>query len=516
MVRILSLGVILIVGLSLSSCQFDSSLSLSDGYYDSGVGPCVGDACDECQGADSDLDGVADACDRCPGFDDGIDSDNDGVADGCDTCEAGNDDADVDQDGLPDACDSCGIGYTLSRNPIAFWRMGDSEDISGNDLNLLGVTATSYGVSQDQNPASRFDTAESVRYIENFSMPAEELTISMWVRLQPDSPKEQYFLSYFTDVDEINIGLIDDRMYVYWADGEMSSEGVPLRDGNYHHLALVYQDQSAELFFDGVKVIDLAVTIPLSEGGTLTIGQEQDELGGGFDASQVTVGDIDEVALFARPLSTNELTGLRDSYQCALTSCQAYLQAIPNVVSGTYWIAPDSVPRLAYCEMSFDGGGWTLISTNAGDLVENPSTVTPDVPAHMAFAAVSALANSSNQIHIRTKNLQATESITTSVVPGGKFAPNHPIVNLRKGALLNANSNMLSSDSTVEYWEGPFASDASRLWNSCADQQPGYPNLYWACGNQLGLHLLRQDGNQTPQSRWGFDDPEVPLEVYLR
>ncbi|MBL8785709.1 MAG: hypothetical protein JNJ59_12445 [Deltaproteobacteria bacterium] len=59
----------------------------------------VGDACEDCLGADTDGDGVPDMCDTCPAiFDDQTDSDDDGTGDACE---------DSDSDGILDARDNC-------------------------------------------------------------------------------------------------------------------------------------------------------------------------------------------------------------------------------------------------------------------------------------------------------------------------------------------------------------------------------------------------------------------------
>ena len=47
-------------------------------------------------------------------------------------------------------------------------------------------------------------------------------------------------------------------------------------------------------------------------GGSLVLGQDQDNVGGGFDASQAFVGDISHVNLVGKMLTDNEIAALYD------------------------------------------------------------------------------------------------------------------------------------------------------------------------------------------------------------
>jgi len=67
-------------------------------------------------------------------------------------------------------------------------------------------------------------------------------------------------------------------------------------------------------------------------------------------------------------------------------------------------------------------------------------------------------------------------------------------------------------------WTGPLAADASYVWHSCGvapyGSVGGYPDIYWACNNGAGLHLLGDVG-----STWVGGDGQSEaedLEVYVR
>jgi len=75
-----------------------------------------------------------------------------------------------------------------------------------------------------------------------------------------------------------------------------------LFDGDYHHLAVSWDSNNGEIsvYVDG----DLGDTAtaqvgnPINTGGTMTLGQEQDSLGGGFATNQQFSGKIADVQIF--------------------------------------------------------------------------------------------------------------------------------------------------------------------------------------------------------------------------
>ena len=85
----------------LDSCPNDPDNDIDADGVCGDLDPCPLDNPD-----DSDLDGVCDSVDICPGFDDLSDSDSDTVPDGCDICPLDNPD-DIDNDGICTSSDVC-------------------------------------------------------------------------------------------------------------------------------------------------------------------------------------------------------------------------------------------------------------------------------------------------------------------------------------------------------------------------------------------------------------------------
>ncbi|MEZ5878935.1 MAG: LamG-like jellyroll fold domain-containing protein [Tepidamorphaceae bacterium] len=73
-------------------------------------------------------------------------------------------------------------------------------------------------------------------------------------------------------------------------------------DGEFHALAVSWDSASgtAKLYIDGTLVSTQTGQqgYTLTQGGTIVFGQEQDSVGGGFDANQIFIGEMDDIRLF--------------------------------------------------------------------------------------------------------------------------------------------------------------------------------------------------------------------------
>ncbi|KAM9313773.1 neuronal pentraxin-1-like [Pholidichthys leucotaenia] len=88
-----------------------------------------------------------------------------------------------------------------------------------------------------------------------------------------------------------------------------------INDGKWHHLCITWttRDGLWEAFQDGVKRgsgENLAPYHPIKPEGVLVLGQEQDTLGGGFDATQAYVGELANLNIWNRKLSNTEIYNL--------------------------------------------------------------------------------------------------------------------------------------------------------------------------------------------------------------
>ncbi|XP_074870791.1 neuronal pentraxin-1 [Carettochelys insculpta] len=88
-----------------------------------------------------------------------------------------------------------------------------------------------------------------------------------------------------------------------------------INDGKWHHLCITWttRDGVWEAYQDGTQGghgENLAPYHPIKPQGVLVLGQEQDTLGGGFDATQAFVGELAHFNVWDRKLSPGEVYSL--------------------------------------------------------------------------------------------------------------------------------------------------------------------------------------------------------------
>uniref|UniRef100_A0A8D0FZL1 Neuronal pentraxin 2 n=1 Tax=Sphenodon punctatus TaxID=8508 RepID=A0A8D0FZL1_SPHPU len=88
-----------------------------------------------------------------------------------------------------------------------------------------------------------------------------------------------------------------------------------ISDGKWHHICVTWttRDGMWEAFQDGEKLgtgENLAPWHPIKPGGVLIIGQEQDTVGGRFDATQAFVGELSQFNIWDRVLKAEDIMNI--------------------------------------------------------------------------------------------------------------------------------------------------------------------------------------------------------------
>ncbi|KAF1388006.1 hypothetical protein PFLUV_G00085790 [Perca fluviatilis] len=96
-----------------------------------------------------------------------------------------------------------------------------------------------------------------------------------------------------------------------------------LGDGNRHHVCVTWstRDGQWEAYQDGVQRgsgINLSPWHPIKPGGVFILGQEQDTLGGRFDATQSFVGEMSDLHMWSHVLTASDIY--------SLASCGSHLR----------------------------------------------------------------------------------------------------------------------------------------------------------------------------------------------
>ncbi|XP_028396328.1 neuronal pentraxin-1-like [Dendronephthya gigantea] len=155
----------------------------------------------------------------------------------------------------------------------------------------------------------------------------KEVTTCFWVKTKQVTGYAHY-ISYAVPLATNQIiikGMQNLRLVIvhYASDStkvSSSSHNIKINDGRWHHICMTWQskDGGYSFFKDGRKVgsgtISGSVGKPIPGKGTWVLGQDQDSVGGGFDANQSATGELTGVNVWDKVLSSFEI--LKMSRNC--------------------------------------------------------------------------------------------------------------------------------------------------------------------------------------------------------
>ncbi|XP_019626120.1 PREDICTED: uncharacterized protein LOC109471278 [Branchiostoma belcheri] len=146
------------------------------------------------------------------------------------------------------------------------------------------------------------------------TLPADltSFTLCVHMRSNMDSSNEISLVSYAVSQHKNELLLFVNGGFKLILQSEIQMADPPVWDGEWHTICTTWRssDGAWQLYADGVLTDSgsgFKVGGRVRTGGTWILGQEQDEVGGGFEADQSFIGELSEVNLWDRVLSPAEI-----------------------------------------------------------------------------------------------------------------------------------------------------------------------------------------------------------------
>ena len=242
-------------------------------------------------------------------------------------------------------------------------------------------------------------------------------------------PSSQIFQPYLTEYQNGSFSITD------------------ISDDNWHHLVWTRNGTENCLYRD--KVLQNCITHNASaiDIGSLILGQEQDNYGGGFDSSQALEGLIDELIIFDGPLSSDEITDIFDNQNAGLG------------YDGSARTCPVLSPVL---DMNFDENSYTgpdaLLDSSGNNYHGTANNVSPVAGLLCNAADLSADATTD----YITMNASAMDGLSDFTVAGwGKTTATEDstiLSGLKDSSAQGSNEAVLYFNNNNEFW--PTISDS--------------------------------------------------------
>ncbi|XP_063693319.1 uncharacterized protein LOC134825110 [Bolinopsis microptera] len=210
----------------------------------------------------------------------------------------------------------CGFGST-EEDPIISYADILGQDMTGNLAVVDGLCIDLEDPSEGQimrfPPQSKASTKNFLQFTPNFEADDfAEFSICTWF-FKTYGDQSRYFLSYAVSGLDNSIILGEQATLGFWVSGEKILTDILLDQQTWYHLCFTWaSDSGAAIYVDGAKVKEgaLATGKTQNAGGVMNVGQEQDSVGGGYDANKAFAGSLYNLNMFRSKLSDDQVTKL--------------------------------------------------------------------------------------------------------------------------------------------------------------------------------------------------------------
>ncbi len=205
-------------------------------------------------------------------------------------------------------------------NVVGAWSFDEGSGSVAHDASGNGNDATIYGatwVDGKFGKALNFDGVNDYVIKNPFSdFPSTEITAEFWMK-SSDTVNRGTPISYAASSSDNEFLIYNYQGFRIYRGSNYKITGVSANDGSWHHIVVTWRgsDGQIKVYKDGVQVYSgtLASGTTITDGGSFVIAQEQDSVGNDFESTQAFKGIMDEVRIYNRSLTQEEISDLYDN-----------------------------------------------------------------------------------------------------------------------------------------------------------------------------------------------------------
>ncbi len=236
--------------------------------------------------------------------------------------------------------------------------------INKRSFTTANVASTTFELSGEDGLANFLDfdgtTSDYVIASTMAGFPTTAITVEVWVKSDGTNIKKGTPFSYAVSGTDDEFVIFNYNDLTIFIDGNQRSSSVSVNDGEWHHIAVTWENSAGEviLYVDGSNVYSSTgykVGSVLTDGGTVVLGQEQDNVGGGFTANQAFLGQMTDVRLWDDVRTPAEIAA---NYQTRLGGTEAGLVSYWRLNEGSGTNADDSSAAGNDNDGTINGTSW--------------------------------------------------------------------------------------------------------------------------------------------------------------